>query len=64
MEWIKCSERLPKENEEVLVFIKENDSCCAQIAMDYISFPKDGNLWALTYKEFITHWMPLPDDPE
>lgn len=59
MEWIKCSDRLPYENQDVLVFLKSGI-----ISIERITFPKDGNLWSCIDKHCITHWMPLPNLPE
>jgi hypothetical protein len=59
MEWINCSDRLPSENEKVLIHLKSG-----HIETDYISNPKDGNLWSFVCKNEITHWMPLPEPPK
>ena len=58
MNWIKCSDRLPPLNTYVLICAKGN------IIMDRISEPKDGNLWDSTFKDYVTHWMPLPEVPK
>lgn len=59
-EWIKCSERLPDCDENVLVYNPE--SGC--IDMAYFN----GTSWVLAYlyKVYLhpTHWMYLPDAPE
>jgi len=60
--WIKVSERLPDEEERVLVYWE--DAPYHGIVIDYISYPKDGNLWSLTNKEIVNAWMPLPSIPE
>jgi hypothetical protein len=51
---------LPKEGEKVLVAAIPN----TYVEIDYVSYPKDGNIWELSMKELITHWMPLPKSPE
>jgi hypothetical protein len=60
MQWISVKDKLPELNQHVLIAVKFNRSIC----IDYISFPKDGNLWTLTDKEWITHWLPLPELPK
>jgi hypothetical protein len=55
--WIKCSDRLPPEDLSVLIY------CSPYILMDKRTNPKDGNIWACTNKEDVTHWMPLPEAP-
>ena len=64
-EWIKCSDRLPDEDDIYLVYIVANN------------MPKNKSIITLYYtnltKRFIygsdnlftvTHWMPLPEPPE
>jgi len=57
-QWIKCTDRLPKLNETVLVYHKP------YIGIEQRIDPKDGNIWAATEKKYITHWMPLPKPPK
>lgn len=59
--WIKCSDRLPDSDDNVLAYDSESGS----IDMAYYK----GNAWVLVdlYEiEYLhpTHWMPLPDAPE
>jgi len=55
-QWIPCSERLPEENEFVLVtfgwFGRADD-----LAVN-IDYRRDGD-WAIS--ELVTAWMPLPE---
>ena len=55
MRWISVKDRLPEDDQTVLVFL--NDNCD-------LMFYEDG-LWR--GKEYIdwkpTHWMPLPEPP-
>lgn len=53
--WINVEDRLPIEEEEVLV--KTTNS---NILIEKITNPKDGNLWSCVDKMLITHWMELP----
>lgn len=62
-EWIKCSERMPGDFEDVLV----TDG----VYVEVMWLDCDGywdswvEPWAVTVgREDITHWMPLPEPPE
>lgn len=52
--WVSVKDRLPKEKEHVLIWIK--DLC---IIIDWIVNGK----WVVT-DEIVTHWMPLPEPPK
>ena len=56
--WIPCSERLPKQFEDVLVFDALNNT-----VFTVYYYKHDGwyNGWDV---EGITHWMPLPEPPK
>lgn len=61
-EWIKCSDRLPDENVECLIWNGSN------IEIDHILHIHEMTVWANTFLEDslqrrITHWMPLPAEP-
>jgi hypothetical protein len=58
MEWISVKDRLPEKDIPVLIYHSP------YIGIDMITHPKDGNLWACTYKECITHWLSLPNPPK
>lgn len=64
-EWIKCSERMPEEGEDVIVYDglgQVHEGC-------YFRYG-DGVVWEIPsynpsyYDEVnVTHWMPLPEPP-
>ena len=53
--WISVEERLPENNQEVLVFV--NDGADTLINTDTYN-----NGWQFWYKH-VTHWQPLPEPP-
>jgi len=66
MNWIKCSDRLPKEGSLVLIY-RESDTIPNMYFIDigaygffnsYIWGNKKEDNWN------VTHWMPLPKPPE
>ncbi len=69
MNWIKCSDRLPSEYKDVLVFCTDHDSKDKVIMMAFYQ-PKSQS-WDSDYTEGIfdldemevTHWTPLPLPP-
>lgn len=68
-EWIKCSERLPYDDQMVLVPIIEKDIPCTEILIcRFIKCerPMFRHYGFRGIKDFteVTHWMPLPDAPE
>ena len=54
-DWVKCSERLPKHGEMVLVF-NGNSIEIDALAIGEFEF----ECWC----DSVTHWMPLPEIPE
>ena len=63
-EWISVDERLPEnDTERVLVFVKENDFT-RPIGINKIDTDRyvDGK-W-VRWREYVTHWMPLPEPPK
>jgi len=62
MEWIKCSERMPEENSNVIFY--ENDFSCIYIGSYENIY---GYKWIVNCMEIeqkVTHWMPLPEKPK
>lgn len=61
LKWIPCSERMPEENERVLVKDKYNDKFLVTI---YYDENKDNDYFyriigTQQHIDHITHWMPL-----
>ena len=54
-DWVKCSERLPKHGEMVLVF-DGNSIEIDELAIGEFAF----ECWC----DSVTNWMPLPEMPE
>jgi hypothetical protein len=80
MGWISIEDQLPELDERVLVWGKHNEVSCAIRAIAKEGSPwfnrdimgKDGSIWFnsrrqgeyFDYPISISHWMPLPPDPE
>lgn len=54
MTWVSVTERLPPEQEIVLVWVQRNEGF---VDMDELR----GGRWF--GQEYVTHWMPLPGPP-
>lgn len=65
--WIPCAERMPEDEQEVLVFVKGDfENSISFITTAYND--SDGD-WVSDYDgevidSKITHWMPLPEPPK
>ncbi|QHJ82511.1 MAG: hypothetical protein [Caudoviricetes sp.] len=67
--WIKCSEKLPDDDSFVLVTNGKHNGMGAYLRDDHL---EDDERWQDEHFEFInkqskypvTHWMPLPPNPE
>ena len=57
--WIPVTERLPAEDERVLVWLGAGDITYTQIDTDRLHKGK----WR-RWSRNVTHWMPLPDPPQ
>jgi len=63
MEWINVKQKLPNENEHVIVFSNNGDGICVAFRRYDIwcVFPvcyEDSGIFS------VTHWMPLPEAPK
>ncbi len=66
MKWIKCSEQMPNEDQEVLIFIPE-------CTMQFVGCLFKGTFVTCGYEacklgenptlDRVSHWMLLPEDP-
>lgn len=61
MGWIKCSERLPDENERVIAFRSNEPEISAYRYTVMWGWPVK---IAHTRHGGVTHWMPLPEPPK
>lgn len=64
-EWIKCSERMPEETDDIIV------ACSDGTVISGISYSRRKGFYmaALEYDsdepiKDVSHWMPLPEPPE
>ena len=68
-EWIKCSDRLPEEGKNVILY-DGNEAFCGDISLDRDKRicggmqACDGVCYGWSEKNEITHWMPLPIPPK
>ena len=65
-DWIKCSEKMPKNDKSVLVVIKEDgytDICVGETYGEG-NWMISGEFWYEKSDPAITHWMLLPELPK
>ena len=55
--WISVEERMPEDNEKILVYTESGKSAVARWSQRQNRWMASGNL-------SVTHWMPLPEPPE
>ena len=60
MKWISVEDKLPNENEWIILGSRKCEMVCFGIRMDNIFVNPDLNYLRI---EFVTHWMPLPNPP-
>lgn len=72
MEWIKCSERLPDDEADVLCFGQYGDNDIDDERyqfMGWLSSKGIKDIWCVSdgnsqnSRARVTHWMPLPEPP-
>ncbi len=69
MKWIKCSDRLPKNEETVLIYFKNPKLSEGFIGQGIYTIDGDKTWMILNInhnkytREYITHWM-LPEPPD
>ena len=64
--WILVTDRLPEDGSDVLAYLKYADNSRIAAANYYKGTWQDcvmGRLY-LTEEGFVTHWMPLPEQPQ
>lgn len=54
--WISVTEKMPDDNEKVIVYTRSGKMCVARWSARQNKFVSSGNLT-------VTHWMPHPDEP-
>lgn len=66
--WIKCSDRLPKCGERVLIYVANLNKGKGAYTFDKcrkVYGKKDWEFYNRYNANFdVTHWMPLPQEPE
>lgn len=55
--WISVRDRMPEDNEKILVYTESGKSAVARWSQRQERFVASGNL-------SVTHWMPLPAAPD
>lgn len=68
MQWIKCSDKKPEYNTKVLAFHSDEKSTYNAMYCQKNGYEID-DYWICGYTgwvefESITHWMPMPAEPE
>lgn len=69
-EWIKCSDRLPEQNKNAILFDGKEvfcgyyEGCDSKNEHCYGNQACDGICYGWYEKQDVTHWMPLPKPPE
>jgi hypothetical protein len=75
--WIPCADRLPEKDQEVLIYLDENEG--GMLELGYTSritiaiYTGEGDEWSRDWEADAnapiedgcqpTHWMPLPEPP-
>ncbi|MCZ8805772.1 DUF550 domain-containing protein [Escherichia albertii] len=63
--WISCSERMPDDNQHVIILCDGAFVLYAQYRDgEFFDVVRNGEEFFETQSRNVTHWMPLPDPPE
>jgi len=73
MKWISVKDRMPINNEDILLFVKE-DNIASKVYVGRLKEYKENKVFTVygwddscfshsPAFESITHWMPLPEKP-
>jgi len=60
--WISTTDKLPPDDNEVLVYINDPDLGAAPTWMTTAAFCE--SYWLGVEECKVTHWMPLPEPPK
>jgi len=63
-QWISVKERLPEENDEVLIYTEGKHIYMARIYKGNEAYPISNGCGCCGSEERYTHWMPLPEPPK
>ncbi|EGN7694486.1 TPA: DUF551 domain-containing protein [Escherichia coli] len=58
--WISCSERMPAQDDWILIYSKHGEYMAGQVQGEYVEL-SDGTL---SWLGNTLYWMPLPEPPE
>ncbi|EHK7732216.1 DUF550 domain-containing protein [Escherichia coli] len=58
--WISCSERIPSQDDWILIYSKHGEYMAGQVQGEYVEL-NDGTL---SWLGNALYWMPLPDPPQ
>lgn len=71
MEWIKCSDKLPKTNQDVLIVLGDETILLGVWKNDVITrghhweaYWQNGLAHVIGSGRLVTHWAPLPEPPK
>jgi hypothetical protein len=67
MQWIPVSEKLPEDDEYVLLYFPSWRQVCGYLRYNldepcWCLYAEDG--WPMPCNSVPTHWMPLPEPPK
>ncbi|WP_436797813.1 DUF551 domain-containing protein [Escherichia coli] len=58
--WISCSERMPAQDDWILIYSKHGEYMAGQVQGEYVEL-SDGTL---SWLGNVLFWMPLPEPPQ